>query len=100
MTLLPLVPCKFELRHSVSASEQSIYHTQAGFDPPFAEGAEFTELKTDAITNQATTAGLKITLLDVNTKANSTRLKAFFKKWRETTSNWQLTGLAMKPNLN
>ena len=30
---------------------------QAGFDPPFAEGAEFTELKTDAFTNQATTAG-------------------------------------------
>ena len=33
------------------------FHTQAGFDPPFAEGAEFTEWKTDAFTNQATTAG-------------------------------------------
>ena len=31
---------------------------QAGFDPPFAEGAEFSELKTDALTNQATMAGL------------------------------------------
>ena len=30
---------------------------QAGFDPPFAEGAKFTEWKTDASTNQATTAG-------------------------------------------
>ena len=33
-------------------------HSQAGFDPPFAEGAEFTDWKTDAFTNQATTAGL------------------------------------------
>ena len=31
---------------------------QAGFHPPFAEGAEFTEWKTDAVMNQATTAGL------------------------------------------
>ena len=31
---------------------------QAGFDPPFVEGAEFTEWKTDTFTNQATTAGL------------------------------------------
>ena len=46
------------MRQSVSNSEQSIYHTQAGFDPPFPEGAEFTEWKTDAFTNQATTAGL------------------------------------------
>ena len=30
---------------------------QAGFDLPFAESAEFTELKTDAFTNQATAAG-------------------------------------------
>ena len=30
--------------------------TQAGYDLPFAEGAEFTEWKTDAFTNQATTA--------------------------------------------
>ena len=30
---------------------------QAGFNPPFAEGAEFTERKTDAFTNQATAAG-------------------------------------------
>ena len=30
---------QFELRQSVSTSERSIYHTQAGFDPPFAEGA-------------------------------------------------------------
>ena len=30
---------------------------QAGFDPPFTEGAEFTEGKTDALANQATTAG-------------------------------------------
>ena len=34
---------QFELRQSVSTSERSIYHTQAGLDPPFAEGAEFTE---------------------------------------------------------
>ena len=34
---------QFELRQSVSTSERLIYHTQAGFDPPFAEGAEFTE---------------------------------------------------------
>ena len=34
-------------------------YTQAGFDPLLAEGAEFTEWKTDAFTNQATTAGLK-----------------------------------------
>ena len=37
---------------------QSIQHSQAGFDPPFAEGAEFTEWKTDAFMNQATMAGL------------------------------------------
>ena len=54
---------QFELRQSVSTSERSIYHTQAGFDPPFPEGAEFTEWKTNAITNQATTAGLKMLLL-------------------------------------
>ena len=30
---------------------------RAGFNPPFAEGAEFTEWKTDALANQATTAG-------------------------------------------
>ena len=36
--------------------------TQAGFDPPFAEGAEFTELKTDAFTNQAATAGFDLYL--------------------------------------
>ena len=35
-----------------------IYHTQAGFNLPFAEGAEFTEWKIDAFTNQATPAGL------------------------------------------
>ena len=34
---------QFELRQIVSTSERSIYHTQAGFDPPFAEGAELTE---------------------------------------------------------
>ena len=28
---------------TVSTSGGSIYHTQARFDPPFAEGAEFTE---------------------------------------------------------
>ena len=31
-------------------------YTQAGFNPLFAEGAEFTEWKTDALANQATTA--------------------------------------------
>ena len=36
--------------------------TQAGFDPQFAEGAEFNEWKTDAFTNQATMAGLRIPL--------------------------------------
>ena len=41
---------------------RSIQHSQAGFDPPFAEDAEFTEWKTDAPTNQATTAGLTIPL--------------------------------------
>ena len=30
---------------------------QAGFDPPFAEGAKFTEWKTDAFTNLATIVG-------------------------------------------
>ena len=30
-----------------------------GFDPLFAKGAEFTEWKTDALANQATTAGLQ-----------------------------------------
>ena len=54
---------QFELRQSVSTSRLSIYHTQAGFDPPFAEGAEFTECKTDAFTNQTTTAGLKSDVL-------------------------------------
>ena len=34
---------QFELQQTVSTSERSIYHTQAGFDPPFAEGAKFTE---------------------------------------------------------
>ena len=33
--------------------------TQAGFDLPFAESAEFTEWKMDAYTLQATTAGLR-----------------------------------------
>ena len=37
--------------------------SQVGFDPPFAEGAEFTEWKTDALANQATTAGLQSLLL-------------------------------------
>ena len=46
------------MQQSVSTSERSIYHTQAGFDPPFAEGAEFAEWKTDAFTNQDTMAGL------------------------------------------
>ena len=31
-------------------------YTQAGFDPLFAEGAGFTEWKTDALANQTTTA--------------------------------------------
>ena len=35
-----------------------MHHTSMGFDPPFAEGAEFTEWKTQALANQATTAGL------------------------------------------
>ena len=30
---------------------------RAGSNPPFAEGAEFTEWKTDALANQATAAG-------------------------------------------
>ena len=41
--LLPPGALQFELRQSVSTSERSIYHTQAGFDPPLVEGAEFTE---------------------------------------------------------
>ena len=41
----------------------SIQHSQAGFDPLFAEGAEFTEWKTDPSTNQATTAGLDHTFI-------------------------------------
>ena len=36
-----------------------------GFDPPSVEGAEFTEWKTDAFTNQATTAGLLFTVTTV-----------------------------------
>ena len=41
--LLPPGALHFELRQSVSSSEQSIYHTEVGLDPLLAEGAEFTE---------------------------------------------------------
>ena len=43
----------------IFVSERLMHHTLMGLDPPFAKGAEFT----DALANQATTAGLLFTLV-------------------------------------
>ena len=49
---------QFELRQSLSASEQLTHHTKTGYDPPSAEVQNSPELEFDAFTLQATTAGL------------------------------------------
>ena len=50
--------------------------TLMGFDPPFAEGAEFTEWKTDALANQATTAGFTQQLFLFQFKTSSSKLSS------------------------
>ena len=40
-----------------------MHHTLMGLDPPFTEGAEFTECKTDALAKQATMAGLAVDVI-------------------------------------
>ena len=53
-----------------------IQHSQAGYDPPFAEGTEFTEWKFDAFTNQATTVGFTIVCWD-NIYTRSSSISSF-----------------------
>ena len=69
-----------------------MHHTWMGFDPLFAEGAEFTEWKTDAFTNQATTAGLYGNLYTKIFKCNCILQKIYLTEAHKPHfQNWMLT---------
>ena len=62
-----------------------------GFNPPFAEGAEFTEWKTNAFTNQATTAGQDMRfILYQNVNVNAEERICVVKKMSDILNNIEL----------